>query len=181
MKRKDYLFVVLAPSPVVVAALLGNAFVDGWNWNAGGFVFLWAVLAVVALLYKLIATNPAATLAYRAAAGLSVLTAFCVFWMSIGPKIIQEENPGNLLYVATVFLGLVGVCVSRFQPARLAQVAFAMAGALLLIPSVAALLWPANFHPGYLRIQLLSSIFAAVFIASGLVFRHAAIRQRVTA
>jgi hypothetical protein len=171
MKRKDYLFVVLAPSPMLLLALLGNTFVEGWNWNPGAFVLLWTVLAIAALVYKLIATSPAAAPAHRLAAALAVLTGFLIFWMSIGPKIIGEDNPGNLLYLLAVLLGLIGVGFSRFQPARLAKVAFGMATALLLIPVVAVLLWPANFDHGYPRVQLLSAIFAALFIASGLLFR----------
>lgn len=173
MKRRDYLFVVLAPLPLVLAALLGNTFVDGWTWPPRAFFLLWVVVAVAALVYKLIATGPAASSAQRLAAGLAAPTGFIIFWMSIGPKIIQEENPGNLLYLLTIVLGLTGVGVSRLKPARLATVAFGMAAALFLIPAVAFFLWRDNFQPGFLRIQLLSSFFAAVFIAAGLLFRHA--------
>jgi hypothetical protein len=174
MKRQDYLFVVLAPFPLLLVALLGNTFVEGWNWPPRAFLLLWSVLAVVALVYKLIATRPGASPAQRLAAALAVLTGFVVFWMSIGPKIIGEENPGNLLYVLAILLGLVGVGFSRFQPARLAKVAFGMAAALLIIPVIAVLLWPSNFDHGYPKVQLMSSVFAAVFLASGLLFRRAA-------
>ena len=174
MKRQDYLFVVLSPFPMLLVALLGNMFVEGWNWNPGAFVLLWAVLAIAALVYKLIATRPGAAPAHRLAAALAVLAGFLIFWMSIGPKIIGEENPGNLLYLLAILLGLIGVGFSRLQPARLAKVAFGMAAALLIIPVVAVLLWPANFDHGYARVQLLSAGFAAVFVTSGLLFRRAA-------
>jgi hypothetical protein len=176
MKRKDYLFVVLSPSPMLLIALLGNTFVEGWNWNPGAFVLLWAVLAIAALVYKLIATSPDAAPAHRLAAALAVLTGFVIFWMSIGPKIIGEEHPGNLLYLLAILLGLIGVGFSRLQPARLAKVAFGMAVALLIIPIVAVLLWPSNFGHGYPKVQLLSSVFAAMFTASGLLFRRTALR-----
>lgn len=174
MKRKDYLFVVLSPSPMLLIALLGNTFVEGWNWPPRAFVLLWTVLAVAALVYKLIATRPGAVPAHRLAAALAVLAGFLIFWMSIGPKIIGEENPGNLLYLLAILLGLIGVGFSRLQPARLAKVAFGMAAALLVIPVVAVLLWPANFDHSYARVQLLSAGFAAVFVTSGLLFRRAA-------
>jgi hypothetical protein len=174
MKRKDYLFVVLSPTPMLLIALLGNTFVEGWNWPPRAFALLWTVLAVVALVYKLIATRPGASPTQRLAAALAVLTGFAIFWMSIGPKIIGEENPGNLLYLLAILLGLIGVGFSRLQPARLARVAFGLAAALLIIPVVAVLLWPANFDHGYARVQLLSSAFAAVFVTSGLLFRRAA-------
>lgn len=177
MKRKDYLFVVLSPSPLLLIALLGNTFVEGWNWPPRAFVLLWTVLAVAALVYKLIATRPGAAAAHRVAAALAVLTGFVIFWMSIGPKIIGEENPGNLLYLLAILLGLVGVGFSRLQPARLARVAFGLAAALLVIPVVAVLLWPANFDHGYPRVQLTSAVFAAMFVTSGLLFRRTAVRH----
>jgi hypothetical protein len=179
MKRQDYLFVVLAPFPLLLIALLGNTFVEGWNWPPRAFV-LWSVLAVVALVYKLIATRPGASPVERLAAALAVLTGFVIFWMSIGPKIIGEENPGNLLYLLAIVLGLIGVGFSRFQPARLAKVAFGMAAILILIPVVAVLLWPSNFGHGYAKVQLMSSVFAAMFVASGLLFRCAAHQASTT-
>ena len=171
MQRRDYLTVVFAPVPVLVIPLLGNMFVEGWNWNPGAFVLLWVVLAIATLVYKLIATRPAAVPAHRVGAALAVLAGFLIFWMSIGPKIIGEENPGNLLYLLAILLGLIGVGFSRLQPARLAKVAFGMTVALLVIPVVAVLLWPTNFGHGYLKVQLLSSVFAAMFLVSGLLFR----------
>jgi hypothetical protein len=171
MKRKDYLFVISAPFPMLLIALLGNTFVEGWNWKLGAFVLLWVVVAVAALVYKLIVTSPGAAPAHRLAAALAVLAGFLIFWMSIGPKIIGEENPGNLLYLLAILLGLIGVGFSRFQPARLAKVAFGMAAALLIIPVAAVLLWPSNFDHGYPRVQLTSSVFAVMFVASGLLFR----------
>jgi hypothetical protein len=166
---------------MLLVALLGNRFVEGWNWNPGAFVLLWVVLAVAALVYKLIATSVSAVPAHRLAAALAVLAGFLIFWMSIGPKIIGEENPGNLLYVLAILLGLVGVAFSRLQPARLAKVAFGMAAALLVIPVAAVLLWPSNFDHGYPKVQLMSSVFAAVFVASGLLFRRAAHQTPSTA
>lgn len=177
MKTKDYLIVALAPFPLLLIALLGNTFVEGWNWQPRGFVLLWVVLAVAALVYKLIATSPGAAPAHRLAAALAVLTGFVIFWMSIGPKIIGEENPGNLLYLLAILLGLIGVGFSRFQPARLAKVAFGMAAALIIIPVAAVLLWPSSFGHGYYKVQLLSCGFAAIFITSGLLFGRAAMPQ----
>lgn len=179
MKRQDYLTVVLAPFPVLLIALLGNTFVEGWNWNPGAFVLLWVVLAIATLVYKLIATSPGAIPAHRLAAALAVLTGFLVFWMSIGPKIIGEENPGNLLYLLVILIGLIGAGGSRFRPAALAWVAFGLATATLAVPVITLLLWPSSdFSPGFLRVQLLSSVFAAMFATSGLLFRRPASAAR---
>jgi hypothetical protein len=70
--------------------------------------------------------------------------------------------------------GLVGVSLSRFQPASLARVAFSMAGALFLIPVIAVLAWPSDFSPGVPQVFLLNGGFVLMFVISGLLLRHAA-------
>ncbi|MDI1318599.1 MAG: hypothetical protein PSW75_00190 [bacterium] len=51
-----------------------------------------------------------------------------------------------------------------------------MAAALFLIPVVAIIRWSADFSPGVANVFLLNSGFVAMFVASGLLFRHA-VRQ----
>jgi hypothetical protein len=96
-------------------------------------------------------------------------------------QIIGDENPGNLFYLLTILGGFIGVGLARFQPAGLAKVAFSMAAALILIPAVSVLLWPSDFNPGYAKVQILSSGFAAMFLASGLLLRHAALPRNSAA
>src|SRR4051812_39291321 len=121
MKKKDWLTVVLAPCPVLLMAVLGNAFVDGWNWHWNDFLFAWVVIAIATLLYRLMATNKAANLAYRLGAGLSVLAGFMVFWGTAAVQLIGEENPANIFYVGVILIGLTGVGLSRLRAAGLAK------------------------------------------------------------
>ena len=179
MKTRDYLIVALAPLPVLLIALLGNTFVAGWNWKWNDFVFAWVVIAGATFLFRLLATRKLANLAYRLGAGLAILAGFLVFWVTAAVQIIGEENPANPLYVLALLIGLVGVGLSRFQPARLAKAAFATAGALFLIPVIAVIFWPADFSPGVPQVFVLNSVFVLMFVASGLLFRHAAGRTRI--
>jgi hypothetical protein len=174
MKTKDYLIAALAPLPVLLIALFGNLYVDGWNWNPGSFVFAWVVIAGATFLYRLLATRTFANLAYRLGAGLAILAGFLVFWVTAAVQIIGEENPANPLYVLALLLGLIGVGFSRLQPSRLARVAFAIAGALFLIPVIAVLFWPADFSPGVPEVFALNFGFVLMFVVSGLLFRRAA-------
>ena len=174
MKTKDYLIVALAPFPVLLIALMGNLFIEGWNWNPGSFVFAWVVIAGATLVYKLLATSPAATLAYRLGAGLAVLAGFLVFWFTAAVQIIGEENPANILYLGVILIGLVGVGLARFKPSGLACAAFATAAATFLVPVIAIIFWPADFSPGVAKVFLLNGCFALMFAGSGLLFRHAA-------
>lgn len=174
MKTRDYLIVGLAPMPVLLIALWGNTYVEGWNWNPGSFVFAWVIIAGAAFIYRLLATRTFANLAYRLGAGLAVLAGFLVFWVTAAVQIIGEENPANPLYILALLIGLIGVGVSRFQPARLARAAFATAAALFLIPVIAVIFWPADFSPGVPQVFALNSGFVLMFVVSGLLFRRAA-------
>ncbi len=174
MKTKDYLIVVLAPVPALLMALMGNLFIEGWNWNPGSFVFAWVVIAGATFVYKRVATSPAATLAYRLGAGLAVLAGFLITWFTAAVQIIGAENPGNVLYLGVILTGLTGVGLSRLRPSGLAKAAFATAAATFLVPVIATIFWPADFSPGVEKAFILNGCFALMFAVSGLLFRHAA-------
>lgn len=174
MKRKDYLIVTLVPSALLLLPLVGSLTVVGWNWKWNDFLMAWVVFAIATLFYRFLATRPMANRAYKAGAALAVVTGFVITWVNLAVQIIGDDNPGNVLYLLAILGGFVGVAVSRLRPAGLAIVAFALATALMLIPVGAVLNWPADFSPGYPKVQLLSAGFAAMFFVSGLLFRHAA-------
>lgn len=174
MKTKDYLIVALLPLALLLIPFAGSLTVEGWNWEWNDFLFAWVVFSLTTFVFRFLVTRPMANFAYKAGVALAVLAGFLVFWITAAVQIIGDENPGNLLYLLTLLGGFIGVGVARFRPAGLARVAFAMAAALVLIPAVSVLLWPADFNPGYARVQLLSSGFAAMFLGSGLLLRRSA-------
>lgn len=177
MQKKDHLIVALLPLALLLIPITGSLTVEGWNWTWHDFLFAWVVFTFTTFFYRFLATRPMANFAYRLGAGLAVLAGFLITWINLAVQIIGDDNPGNGLYLLTILGGFLGVGLSRFRPARLALVAFAMAAVLVLIPLVAVLLWPGDFSPGYPKVQLLSSGFAAMFVASGLLFRRATGQQ----
>ncbi len=174
MKRKDFLIIALVPLGLLLVPLTGLLTVEGWNWTWSDFVMAWVVFCLTTSFYRFLVTRPVANFAYKAGVGLAVISGFLITWITMAVQIIGDDNPGNGLYLLTIIGGFIGVGVSRFQPAALARVAFGLAGVLLLIPVVSFRLWPADFNPGYPKVQILSSCFAAMFIAAGLLFRRAA-------
>src|ERR1041385_7093927 len=58
----------LTTALILLIPLLGNHFVDGWNWPPGTFVVLGALLFGIGLTYELVTRNRDA-IAYRAAVG----------------------------------------------------------------------------------------------------------------
>jgi hypothetical protein len=179
MKTNDYLIVVLAPVPLLLIALFGNTFVEGWNWNPGAFVLLWVVVAAAACVYRLLATSKAANLTFKLGIGLAVLASFMLGWITLSVKVIGEENPANLFYFLVILGGLVGVGFARLHPVALAKVAFGMAGATLLAPVLAVLFWPeSDFSPGVEKVFVLNGVFVAMYVVSGLLLRHSARQPR---
>lgn len=174
MKRKDYLLIALVPLAVLVIPLVGVLTSPEWQWTWRDFVVAWVILAATTAFYRLLVTRPVANLAYRAGVALAIAGGFLITWVTLAVQIIGDDNPGNLLYLGAILGGGVGVGFARFQPAGLARVAFGLAAVLVLIPAVSVLLWPADFNPGYAKVQFLSTGFAALFALAGLLFRHAA-------
>lgn len=174
MNRKDYLIVALVPLALLLIPLIGQLTVEGWNWTWSDFVMAWVVFIFATWFFRFLVTRQTSNFVYKVGVALAVVTGFLVTWINLAVQIIGDDNPGNGLYLLTVLGGFIGVGFSRFQPARLAWVAFAMAAVLFLIPVIAVLLWPADFSPGYPKVQMLSACFAAMFAASGLCFRRAA-------
>ncbi len=174
MKTKDFLIVALVPLFVLLIPLVGNMTVEGWNWTWRDFLFAWVVFAATALIYRFIATRTVANLAYRLGAGLAVAAGFLIFWMTAAVQIIGEENPGNLLYLGVILIGLVGVGLARFQPAGMAKAAFATAISTFFVPVIAVTFWPSDFSPGVPQVFMLNGFFVLMFTLAGLLFRHAA-------
>ncbi len=176
MKTKDLLLIAFVPLALLLIPLVGSLTIDGWNWTASDFVLAWVIFAATTFAYRLLATRKGANTAYRAGAALAIAGGFLITWTNLAVQIIGDDNPGNLLYFVVILAGLIGVGVARFQAASLAKLALGMSLAILAIPLLARLLWPADFDPGFARVFILNSFFAALFAGSGLLFRHAASR-----
>jgi hypothetical protein len=173
MQKKDFLIVALVPLGLLLIPLVGNVTVEGWNWKWNDFIFAYVVFAITAFVYRLIVSRKPANLVYKLAAGLAVAAGFLITWLTAAVQIIGEENPGNILYGGVILTGLVGVGLARFKPAGMARAAFVTAGVNFLVPVTAALFWPADFNPGVEKVFILNGVFVAMFIVSGLLFRHA--------
>jgi hypothetical protein len=174
MKTKDYLIVALVPLFILMIPLVAMQFTAEVKWTLSDFVAMWFVLTVPTFLFRLLFTRKWASLPYRLGAGLALLAGFLMTWVNLAVQIIGHDNPANVLYLGVALFGLAGVGFSRFHPAGLARAAFATAAAVFLVPVIGYLAWPGDFSPGVLRVFVLNGGFVAMFVFSGLLFRHAA-------
>lgn len=161
---------------ILLIPVLGNQFVEGWNWSFFDFVLAGSFLFGTGLTYELVTRNTS-TMAHRAAAGIALLAALLLVWVNAAVEIIGDDNPANLMYFGVPMVGIIGGIVARFRPYGLSRALFATAGAQALVPLVALVTWSpqvASWSPGVLPVFGLNAFFVLLFVGSALLFRKAA-------
>lgn len=162
----------LVTALILLIPVLGNQFVEGWNWRLPGFILAGALLFGAALTHELVARKME-NRAYRFAVGLAVGTAFILCWVSM-VRVSESENPANLMYYAVPAVGVIGACVARFRARGMARALFATALAQVLVPLILLSFWRTGPEPGLAMRFGGSAFFAMLFVASALLFRQAA-------
>jgi hypothetical protein len=63
----------------LIVPILGQLFVNGWNWGLGDFVFAWVFFNILGITYTFV-TNKIAHRGGRIAAGILVVAIFAFIW-----------------------------------------------------------------------------------------------------
>jgi hypothetical protein len=161
---------------ILLIPLLGNHFVDGWNWSPGGFVLVGALLFGIALTYELVTRNRDA-IAYRAAVGIAIAAAFLLAWVNVVQ--LTDVTPAAVMYFGVPIVGGIGAAVARLQPNGMARALFATALAQALVLAVALIILitrnpqVTSWTPPELRGFGLNAFFVMLFAGSALLFRKA--------
>jgi hypothetical protein len=145
------------------------------NWSVSDFVIAGILLLSTGLSYELITRKTSIT-SYKVAAGMAVGTALILVWINLAVGLIgSEENPVNLLYIGVLAVGIVGYLIARFRSHGMSRALFATAFTQILVTVIALIFWRSAFNesPGLVGIFTLNALFAALFIASALLFRRA--------
>lgn len=159
---------------ILLIPLLGNHFVDGWNWGVAAFVLLGSLVFGSGLTYQLVTRN-VDTIAYRAAVGVALVAALPLFWMN-WVQAADDVNPAALMYFWVPIVGIIGAGLARFRPNAMARALFvtALAQALVLttavIRNLQATPWAAAVWRGFVG----NTFFLILFVGSALLFRKAA-------
>jgi hypothetical protein len=160
---------------LLIVPVLGNVYVEGWNWGPFDFVFATVLLYGSALTYELVARTGRTT-AYRAAVGLAVATGLLLIWVNAAVGIIGD-GPVNLMFFGVIAVGIMGAFIVRFAPRGMAQVLVAMALAQMIVPALALVVFNPTFDPGVLPVFILNAVFATLWAGSAVLFRIAARNQ----
>jgi hypothetical protein len=159
---------------ILVIPVLGNHFVEGWNWGVAAFVLLGTLVFGLGLTYQLVTRN-VDILAYRAGVGVALVAALPLFWMN-WVQAADDVNPAALMYFWVLVVGFIGAAVARFRPRAMALALFvtALAQAVVLaiavIRNLEATPWTAPLWRGFGG----NTVFLLLFVGSALLFRKAA-------
>lgn len=155
--------------------LLGNHFVDGWNWPPRAFALFGTLVFGAALTYALL-TRKSAAIAYRAAVAIALAAGFVLVWMNF-VQLADGVNPAAAMFFGVPVVGIIGAAMARFQPrgmtralsaTALAQ-AFVLAMVLMIrIPQATSSAWDIARAFG------LNAFLLVLFVASALLCRRAA-------
>ena len=169
---KTMLRVALGALAVLMVPLVASRVVDGWNWPAGSFVFVNVLFFGTGMAYAVIARRMGVW-SYKAGVGVALAAGFALGWSNM-VHVADSENPVNLVYYSVLAVGVVGAWLARLEARGLARTLFAMAATLALI----AVILPSGAQPYLARNMAIGhGVFVALFIASGLMFRHASLAR----
>jgi hypothetical protein len=170
--------IVLATAFILLLPLSAMQITDEVAWNVADFAVAGVLLVGTGLTYSL-AARKAGNMAYRAAVGVALATAFILLWLMGAVGILGEDgDPADLMYFGVLAVGIVGAVIARFRPHGMARalLAAALAQALVAVIALIAGKHQAPISSVY-EIVGLNGFFVALFIGSAWLFRRAAHHQ----
>jgi len=169
---KTMLRVALVALGLLMVPLVASRVMEGWNWPPGAFVRVYVLFFATGMVYALIARRMGSW-AYKAGVGVALVSGFALGWSTM-VQTADSGHPERLWYLSVLVVGLVGVLLSRLKAQGLAYTLFAMALTLALI----AVMLPSGAPPDMARRMAIGhGTCVAVFLASGLLFRHASLAR----
>ena len=167
---KMTLRVALGALAVWMVPLVASQFFEDWHWGVGGFVRVYVLFFLTGMVYALIARRMGSW-AYKAGLGVALVSGFALGWSTM-VQTADSGHPERLWYLSVLVVGLVGLLLSRLKARRLAYTLFAMAAMLALI----TVILPSGAPPDMAqRMAIGHGVYVVLFIASGLMFRHASL------
>lgn len=115
--------------------------------------------------------------AFRLGMALAIVSAFLLFWLSLGVGIIGADgDPANLMYALVLSIGVAGTYIARLQADGMKRVLIAMAAAQALIAAIAVSTGMGKPWSGPLELIALNGIFVGAFLVASWLFHRAAIK-----
>ncbi len=110
---KTMLRVALVSLAPLMVPLVASRVVEGWHWNAGGFVFVYVLFFATGMAYALIARKMGAW-SYKAGVGVALVAGLALGWSNM-VQVADSGHPENLVYYSVLVVGIVGACLARLK------------------------------------------------------------------
>ncbi|HXC96610.1 MAG TPA: hypothetical protein VNU92_13000 [Edaphobacter sp.] len=164
--------VALVSLGLLMVPLVASRVVDGWHWNAGSFVFVYALFFAIGMVYSVIARKMSAW-TYKAGVGIALVAGFALGWSTM-VQTADSGHPERLWFLSVLVVGFIGACLARLRARGLALTLFAMAATVALI----TVMLPSGAPPDLARNMAVGhGAFVVLFTASGLLFRRASLER----
>lgn len=163
-----------AAALVLLIPLIAMQFSDDVDWTAGDFIFAALLLISVGIPFELV-VRKTEDAAYRAGAGVALVTAFLLLLANGAVGIIgSEDDAVNLLYHGVLTIAFVGTLAARFRARGLAyaMAATALAQAAVAVGALVAGL-AAVAKGGVVEVVTVNGFFVALWAGSAALFREA--------
>lgn len=82
MQKKQVVRIITWSTAALVIPILGQLFVDGWNWGPGDFAFAWVFFNLLGLTYTFV-THKITHRGMRTMAGIIVIALFAFVWIRL--------------------------------------------------------------------------------------------------
>lgn len=82
MKRNQFIKILVRSTVALLIPVLGQMFVNGWNWGLGDFVFAWVFFNLLGITYTFV-QNRINNRAWKILAGLIVIGIFAFVWIRL--------------------------------------------------------------------------------------------------
>ena len=128
------------------------------------------------ILFILINKFNPVNLFYKFAVALGLVTAFLLIWVNLAVGIIgTEDNKANLMFLAILLIGLIGIIKVRFQSLGMSYVMLLLTMSHIIVAAIDLIfqfgsqgpIWPIDTIGA-------SCIFAILWFGAALLFRKAA-------
>lgn len=178
MKKQGKIFrgiviVAAVTGILLLIPLIAMQFTAEVNWTGLDFLVAGALLFAIGAFY-VIATRNARNLMQFVAMGLALGAILFMVWVNLAVGIIGSgPNAGNLMYIAVVIIGVVGIFRSHFLPGAMERAMYAAALTLVFVTAI-ALLTGMDRYPGSSMAEILgvNAVLATPFVLAGLAFRY---------
>lgn len=158
-----------------VALILLLPLVTGAPWTTFDYIVAGGLLGGAGLVLELV-VRASGSLAYRAGAGLAVAAAILLVWVNGAVGFLgNEDNPANLMFAGVIGIAVLGSVIAGFKAKGMAWAMFAAAAAQVSVGVIAMTQgWTSPGNAGLYEVVMGTSVFGAIWLLSGGLFRKAA-------